>query len=64
MTAQNPSINQEREWMAQGQVPWLADVTRNGCRSFYLLSETGNEDLGREKKRGKGLRFERTDGVK
>ena len=26
--------------MAQGQVPWLKDVTRNECRSFYLLSET------------------------
>ena len=33
-------INREREWMAQGQVPWLADVTRNECRSFYLLSKT------------------------
>ena len=49
--------------MAQGQAPWLADVTRNECRSFYLLSEIGNRDSSREEKRGKGLRFERTDGV-
>ena len=64
MTAQNPS-HKPRE-RVDGTRPGPLVGRRDEERVQVLLSsqQNRNQDLGREKKRGKGLRFERTDGVK
>ena len=64
MPAQNPSHKPREGVDGTGPGPLVGRRDEQRVQALLSSQRNRNEDLGREKKRGKGLRFERTDSVK